>query len=258
MWLIDLLQLLVEENHGTLLYPNWTNTADYADTTESFGTVRLHSDFLDAALQQIKLDRRVTEKFSPDMKYLCRRMRTPAPLLPVHGEEECKLFDLLVRTTHVDLDFDQMAIDWCNKVDGVTIFPKLPVYLRTHHTAWLRNQKVRDAVRTAASGEAELRRLNEEMTTTRTVSIGQHSPLRPAVYPTPDDGTPVVVAGIAVSGQVQAAQAKRKHGNRGADKKQRKSRVCGRCMRNGRVSLAAECKGSGGVQWCSHKGDGDK
>ena len=49
-----------------------------------------------------------------------------------------------------------MAVNWCQHVDGVTIFPKLPVYLRTHHTAWTRNQRVKEAVRKAAPGEAVL------------------------------------------------------------------------------------------------------
>jgi len=54
------------------------------------------------------------------------------------------------------------ALDWCDHVDGVTIFPKLPAYLRTHHTAWQRNENTRKAVAAAASGEAELDRINAE------------------------------------------------------------------------------------------------
>ena len=42
-WKIDALQLLVEKNHGILLYPDWSNASDYKDTSESFGTVALHS-----------------------------------------------------------------------------------------------------------------------------------------------------------------------------------------------------------------------
>ena len=49
-WLIDRLQLLVEENHNVHLYPTWPNTADYADTSETFGTAPLQSPELDAKL----------------------------------------------------------------------------------------------------------------------------------------------------------------------------------------------------------------
>jgi hypothetical protein len=76
-------------------------------------------------------------------------MGTQAPFVPMHGEEECKLFDLLVRTTCPNLDFGEMALKWSAHVGGIQIFPKLPVYLRTHHAAWLRNQRVREAVKTA-------------------------------------------------------------------------------------------------------------
>jgi len=68
----------------------------------------------------------------------------------------------MLREGNSDQDWDKMAVDWCQQVDGATIFPKLPVYLRTHHTAWVRNQRVKEAVRKAAPGEAVLARLNEK------------------------------------------------------------------------------------------------
>ena len=60
------------------------------------------------------------------------------------------------------LNFEQMAIEWCKKVDAVNIFPKpkLPVYLRIHYSKWQQNQRVRDAVAKAAPGEARLRVIN--------------------------------------------------------------------------------------------------
>ena len=115
-------------------------TRDYADTSEKFGTVRTHSFLLDAALKTIIIAPKVKAKYTSEQRYLCESMRTPAPLLPVHGEAECRLFDDIVRTTG-SLDFDQMVLDWCQKVNGVTIFPKLPVYLRTHHAAWQRSHR---------------------------------------------------------------------------------------------------------------------
>ena len=54
----------------------------------------IHSDDLGAALAAITLSPAVTAKFTSDQRYLCARMGTQAPFLPVHGEEEGKLFDL--------------------------------------------------------------------------------------------------------------------------------------------------------------------
>jgi hypothetical protein len=50
------------------------------------------------------------------------------PSLPVHDEEEYRLFEKLVLLVSPSL-FDKMAIKWCNYVDGIEFFPKLPVYL---------------------------------------------------------------------------------------------------------------------------------
>ena len=90
-------------------------------------------------------------------------MGTKLPLLPVVGKEECQLFERLVVTApQGPINFEQMAIEWCKEVDAVNIFPKLPVYLRTHYSKWQRNQRqrVRDAVAKAAPGEARLHELN--------------------------------------------------------------------------------------------------
>jgi len=88
-------------------------------------------------------------------------MGTKLPLLPVAGKEECQLFERLVVTAPQEpINFEQMAIEWCKEVDAVNIFPKLPVYLRTHYSKWQQNQRVCDAVAKAAPGEARLRELN--------------------------------------------------------------------------------------------------
>lgn len=134
-----------------LMYPEWTNTSDFLETPETFGTVRLHSSELAAAMNKIRLPADI--KFTPDQQYLCKCMGTPAPLLPVHGEVECKLFEQMIRNGGADPDFDPMAIKWCDHVDGNTVFPKLPVYLRTHHKTWQRNQRVKETVTAAALGE---------------------------------------------------------------------------------------------------------
>ena len=87
-WLIDLLQVLVEGNQNVLIYPPWLNTADYAGTSETFGTVPIQSPELGEKLKTIKLEPAVVKKLTSDQKYLCRCMGTPAPLLPVHVEDE--------------------------------------------------------------------------------------------------------------------------------------------------------------------------
>ena len=67
-------------------------------------------------------------------------MGAELPILPVHGKEELMLFQNLARN-QAKFDAERMAIDWCDHVDGVTVFPKLPVYLRTHYESWKKKRE---------------------------------------------------------------------------------------------------------------------
>ena len=191
-WEIDSLQIIVERNHGVLLFPEWSNTSDFITTSESFGTVPIHSVELGDAIACIVLPE--PAKLSFDQRYISTTMGTRLPPLPVHGRAECTLFiSLVLASEHID--FDAMAITRCKHVDGVHIFPKLPVYLRTHHTAWQRSVRVRDAVRAAATGEARLKALNEE--TTRQLFGGEGA--SPATGASPAAASPAAASPAAAS-----------------------------------------------------------
>ena len=195
-------------------------------------------------------------------------MDTPAPLLPVHGEAECKLFEKKLRV-QASPDFDQMAIEWCKDVDGIDIFPKLPVYLRTYHKQWERNNRVRDAVKKAKSGIDALAAINAATLTDLLQPTGDGfdsasaSTLAPTQAPalTPTDAAPTVavfteptphptmqppsstvpvlpaaaaaVGGHAIGGSVPTKSLKRGHGKRLGDKKKRASRKCQKCVKQG-------------------------
>ncbi|KAI2495000.1 hypothetical protein MHU86_19519 [Fragilaria crotonensis] len=146
-WLIDAIQLLMEKNHHVLLYSDWSNASDYKDTPKSFGTVALHSTELHAeAVEAIELLDDIVGNLSEEMKYLAWATGVKVPFLPLHGAHEAKLFICLVLEMP---RFDElsMSILWCRHVDGLSIFPKLPVYLRLYYELWERNQRVQDAVR---------------------------------------------------------------------------------------------------------------
>ncbi|KAL7529638.1 hypothetical protein ACHAXR_003072, partial [Thalassiosira sp. AJA248-18] len=91
-WKVDQLQNLHQENHGTQLYPHWTNASDYNGTGESFDTIALHHDELHDALEnQCKTLNPI--KQPREMKYMSSAMGTSVPFLPFCGrEEENKLF----------------------------------------------------------------------------------------------------------------------------------------------------------------------
>ena len=126
-WLVDHLQRLVMTNHGVQLYPNWSNTDDFVDTSEEFGTVPLHSPELVAAVDLIGVTPctcpyaskcRCVAKLTPDQTYMCQKMRVKLPFLPVHGHDECRLFATLMLTSVIGatVDFETMALEWCKHV----------------------------------------------------------------------------------------------------------------------------------------------
>jgi hypothetical protein len=113
----------------------------------AFGTVALHHDEeLAAAINGIDLGETKVE-LTCDMKHPCNVMNFPLLVLPIHGEEECKLFAHL---TLVGCSNDrEMAIKWCDYVNGEAIFPKLPVHLRTHCVCFECNERVQAATKAA-------------------------------------------------------------------------------------------------------------
>jgi len=161
-WLIDKIQELVRKNHNVDAYKGWSNESDYERTKESFGTLPLHSKALGDAVEAIDKTQLAGMDLTRGEKYIAERMGVKAPFLPVHSKAERQLFARLVaECKDSTLDFDKMAIEWCRSVDGKTIFPKLPVYLRTYHTAWQKNNAARDAAREAAAGAKVLTRINK-------------------------------------------------------------------------------------------------
>jgi len=89
-WLIDSLQNLVHKKHSVILFPEWSNTSDFMQTNESFGTITLHSKELREKIQSISIDQ-FSCNLTSDMRYLCKTIGTKLPLLPVHGFPEKNL-----------------------------------------------------------------------------------------------------------------------------------------------------------------------
>jgi hypothetical protein len=98
-------------------------------TRRQLGTVALHSQELHEALGEVELADDVSVKFTREMEYLSQAMGVKVPSLPIHGAAEAKIFTRLVLELP-RFDEELMAIEWCKHVNGTTIFPKLPVYLR--------------------------------------------------------------------------------------------------------------------------------
>ena len=71
------------------------------------------------------------ERCTAAQQNLCARKGTPALCCRVNGEGDCSLISHMSRTTPAGQsdNYEQMALDWCVKVDGIHFFSKLLVYL---------------------------------------------------------------------------------------------------------------------------------
>ena len=253
-WLIDSLQILVEKNHGVVLYPEWSNASDYKATPEKFGTVPMHSIALQTAVDAIKLD--VEPELSEELQYMCSAMGTKLPFLPVSGRTEQGLFARFILDMPYPFDYDKMAIDWCKEVDGVHVWPKLPVYLRTYHKQFQRNQRVKDAVRQAKTGAQKLKTLNQQ--TSNGLSSDTAQGRLPTAMPQASSiarrGEDLVCVGGTVVGGAPPPQnpQRRRNGERSADKEKRAPRRCRNCLRWGKTNQEAQtCKGRGPTGKCT-------
>jgi hypothetical protein len=97
-WQIDKLQIIVEKNHGILLFPLWVNSSDYSDSAESFATVAMHSMEIDTALKEhaTGINAEVKKAYRGDLGFLCHQLGIPIPFLPVDGKDEYQLFSRLL------------------------------------------------------------------------------------------------------------------------------------------------------------------
>ena len=158
-WLIDLLQQFVQKNHGVTLYPHWSNASDYKDTEESFDTAALHSADVHQALETrcacIKWNK---VKLTREQESICRAQGVKLPMLPFTSREEKKLFTKFYSTISKKTE-SELAIWWRDHVDGVNIFPKLPVHFRMHLKQWLKNKQVK----AAEQGTKKLQEINESL-----------------------------------------------------------------------------------------------
>jgi len=169
-WKIDQQQNLYLENHGTQLYPDWSNASDYKDTNESFDTVPLHSVMLHDALEKrYKILGKI--KLTKDHRYMCDAMDDLRfPFLPFSHKDEYKQFAKYSLDIEGKVDADKASIDWCEFVDGVTIHAKLPSQIRTYLSRFDRNQRIKECVSKAKSGLEMLSTLNSTIVPTAELS----------------------------------------------------------------------------------------
>jgi hypothetical protein len=224
-------------------------------------------------------------KLTRNQAFMAKHAGVKVPFMPVHGESELKLFtQLIASSTDAKPDFEQMALDWVKKVDGVDVFPKLPVYLRTYYATWTRNQAAKNAMEQAKPATALLQQVIEKTRHKQSEEqeqggSGQPAPAAPKQYETmpqpkvvvvePEE--PRIVGGVGISVppsteegepvpelRLPPAPMQKKIGQRGKDKVgQRATRRCTRCIKfseaaEGDGTVLPKCKGAAKADKCQH------
>ena len=220
-------------------------------------------------------------KLTRNQAFMAKHAGVQVPFMPVHGEGEMKLFTQLIAcSTDAKPDFEQMALNWVKHVDGVDVFPKLPVYLRTYFTTWTRNQAAKNAMAKAKPAAALLQQVidktrHKQSEEQEEGGNGQLAPAAPKQYeqmPQPkvivvEPTEPRIVAGVGISRPPSTEEVEPVPGphlptapmqqrKRGKDRAVR----CRRCKRCVQFNKAAEgsgtelpkCKGNAKVEKCEH------
>jgi len=161
-------------------------------------------------------------------------------------------------------------------VDGVKIFPKLAINIRTYYEKWKKNWRIKDAIHESKNLLNQLKNLfhiaddyffndtsiaNLEIQDNKFYSNAPPENSNIIQNPLPPRGEPAIdleqnhsqiVGGIMI-GIPDLLEIGRKR-FRGKDMKQRKKRVCSWCSLN-HPTLAITCRGRGGAKFCEYKVD---
>jgi hypothetical protein len=193
--------------------------------------------------QLVTISQSITNpNLSQELKYLAAETGCSLPFLPIEGKMEIALFhQLQISKKQTD---DDMCMEWMKKVDGVTIFPKLPVHMRMYREQYERFRRSAESVRSVLPERRLLSYLNERLG----VSLEDFTaPIRlvnsQMDKAAKDSASSVSIAEPVVDVPQQAKQQRLPKSLRKRDKEPRKARRCSNC-------LAYSCEERGGVAYC--------
>ncbi len=194
-----------------MCYQEWSNASNYKETAESFDSVAIQNASLHRALMEQWEDsiNKNIVRLTPDQKHLCAAMGPPLPFLPFATVDENKQFAECVLSNDFPpmLNEEMASIEWCKYVDGVKIFPKLPVHIRLHREVFERNRRVKECVRQAKQGQNLLNELNKTITITSAASGALANPIInpepvPLMPPQAMNNHPYVITGGTAVGVI--------------------------------------------------------
>ena len=140
LYLVDQIQLRIQELYNVQVYPNHANMLpfDYEVDHVAVGIGPL------SYLPEYVTSGPPHPLLKGDIKFLAERMHLTLPPLPISSSTEKKIFNELVALNPGPSarDFREWATIFLSKSDGKSIFPKLPCMLKCHYNKWKQNSLI--------------------------------------------------------------------------------------------------------------------
>jgi hypothetical protein len=159
------------------------------------------------------------------------------------------------------VDDKQASLYWNRHfVDGINIWPKLPVHIRTYIRKWERNQRSKDLFKSCKSGRDKLAELNSIKPAAATADVPLNYSSIPIPPPMPQPNSMAlhnqqytIVANSVIGTLTTNAGIKRRRGDRGKDApdvhRLPRPRRCMNCVKNNGDNFAT-CAGRTGRGTC--------
>ena len=194
-----------------------------------------------------------------ELQYVAKCQGVAIPFLPVSTKEERDVFRTLMleyaKANHIGAtDFDRMSIDWVDKVNGTTVMPKLPAYLRAYYKKFEHSLKISDAHKRTRRGLSKLATLNARTahpTSGTVITVVEKSMAASSASALTETTNNFLSSAVVIVGGVNinpnsinySAEESRKRGRRSGTSVMQKSRSCTNCTYHEDVQLAEICPG---------------
>jgi hypothetical protein len=234
-WMVDDLQNVMIELGFQNPFPNWVNSSSFKPTNEAFGIVPLA-----AIPEHMKYDKNRNDGMAPANLKLAIKMKVRFPFLPIHSDEERRLYRRILRQNSGQgkPDFITFADQWNQEADGKTIFYKKPVHFEVYAKALAKSQNIRASVARGQTSIAIVVARNEAIARIQPANVGSsvNVPIRSdGNFLRP--GTATAAPLLPPTSSPHVLEAAKRPGSR-------KPRTCRLCRR--------ECPGNAGIQKCKN------
>ncbi|KAG6848519.1 hypothetical protein H0H93_016335 [Arthromyces matolae] len=196
--LLDSLSTRFSSNVPNFGPGGWVNGNNFARSTEVFGILPISGDFC-TRLGMLVYHPEFAREFKIRHQYLALRQNTRVAILPIHTPDERGLFKLLLANPdgpfsgRTEPNWMDVAAQWNNHANGLTIFYKLPEHLKSYWKKWQENANEKNSISiNRATFDNIVRSLSLPQSSIPHVMSGQPQSVRDQIDPSTEIPTTIV------------------------------------------------------------------